>query len=296
MFKRYFWLAHGLLITVGAIWGADIAKSYIRATLATPIAPKQVVRQALPMRSPRKSPGDYSVITERNVFNAAPPSEKQPHVPPPPVAQPLEATQLRLQLAGVVAGDHHQRFAIIEDLSARGAQAVYQVGDAIQNAYIIEIRPDCVVLDKNGKPESLCFEQDSTTKSEARRRPAPVPPPRQAASRDDITRVDAATWRINRELILDNFSQLGSLAQQARVTPYIVQGQSQGFRLARLNPGSLFRKMGLQTGDVIQKVNGLQITSPEEALRAFQQLRSASTIRLELLRRNRNTTFTYELR
>jgi general secretion pathway protein C len=296
MLKRYFWLAHGLLVTVAAIWGADIAKSYIRATLATPVAPERVVRQAPPVRSPRESSGDYGVIIERNIFNAAPPDKNKPPIRPRKVTPTPEATQLRVKLAGTVAGMDKQRFAIIEDLSARGAQAVYQVGDTIQNAYIIEIRPDCVVLDQDGKQESLCFEQDNATRSETRRRPAPSPPPRRRASTDDITRIDAATWRINRELILDNFSNLGGLSRQARVTPYIVQGQSQGFRLAHLNPGSLFRRMGLQTGDVIQKVNGLQITSPEEALRAFQQLQSASTIRLELLRRNRNTTLTYELR
>jgi general secretion pathway protein C len=294
MLKRYFWLAHGLLVTVAAIWGADIAKSYIRATLATPVAPERVVRQAPPVRSPRESSGDYGVIIERNIFNAAPKETKPTPTHREPITKP--PTQLRVKLAGTVAGMDKQRFAIIEDLSARGVQAVYQVGDTIQNAYIIEIRPDCVVLDQDGKQESLCFEQDNATRSETRRRPAPSPPPRRLASTDDITRIDAATWRINRELILDNFSNLGGLSQQARVTPYIVQGQSQGFRLARLNPGSLFRRMGLQTGDVIQRVNGLQITSPEEALRAFQQLQSASTIRLELLRRNRNTTLTYELR
>jgi general secretion pathway protein C len=57
----------------------------------------------------------------------------------------------------------------------------------------------------------------------------------------------------------------------------------------------MLQKIGLQAGDVIQKVNGLSLNSPAEALQAFQQLQNESTVRLELLRRNRSTTLTYEM-
>jgi type II secretory pathway component PulC len=42
-------------------------------------------------------------------------------------------------------------------------------------------------------------------------------------------------------------------------------------------------------------VNGLTINSPAESLQAFQQLQNESTVRLEILRRNRATTLSYEL-
>jgi general secretion pathway protein C len=77
--------------------------------------------------------------------------------------------------------------------------------------------------------------------------------------------------------------------------PYLVQGQPRGFRLTTIVPGSLLQKIGLQAGDVIQKVNGLTINSPAESLQAFQQLQNESTVRLEILRRNRATTLSYEL-
>ena len=94
----------------------------------------------------------------------------------------------------------------------------------------------------------------------------------------------------------ENFANLGSLSTQARVTPYIVQGQTQGFRLSRLQPNSLLQKIGLQHGDVLQKVNGLGLTSPADALQAYQQLQQAGTVRLEIIRRNRPTTLTYVIR
>jgi general secretion pathway protein C len=96
-------------------------------------------------------------------------------------------------------------------------------------------------------------------------------------------------------MVLEQFANFGNLSAQARGMPYVVQGQPRGFRLMSLAPGSMLQKIGLQAGDVIQKVNGLSINSPAEALQAFQQLQNESTVRLELLRRNRSTTLTYEM-
>ena len=74
-----------------------------------------------------------------------------------------------------------------------------------------------------------------------------------------------------------------------------IQGRASGFRLTRLRPG-LLQRIGLLNGDVLQRVNGLDINSPEEALKAYQAVQSEPTVRLEILRRNSPTTLTYEIR
>jgi type II secretory pathway component PulC len=43
-------------------------------------------------------------------------------------------------------------------------------------------------------------------------------------------------------------------------------------------------------------VNGLDIYTPQEALQAYQQLQTESTVRLNILRNNSPTTLTYEIR
>jgi general secretion pathway protein C len=89
---------------------------------------------------------------------------------------------------------------------------------------------------------------------------------------------------------------VGSLSSQATVTPYFVQGQQLGFRLSQIRAGGVLQQMGLQEGDVLQKVNGLDIHTPQEALQAYQQLQTESTVRLSVLRNNSSTTLTYEIR
>ena len=75
MLKRYFWLAYLLLVTVGAIMAADIARGYLTMRLSTPAAPAPI-RTGTASTAPveRMALTDYAVIAERNLFNANPPS------------------------------------------------------------------------------------------------------------------------------------------------------------------------------------------------------------------------------
>jgi general secretion pathway protein C len=180
-------------------------------------------------------------------------------------------------------------------LSKRGTQALYHIGDIVQNAVVAEIRRMCVVLDKGGQYESLCFQQDETDTTSGTTPSTPAAATAEEEDENGITRVDAATWRVSRDMILEQFGNFGGLSAQARGMPYMVQGQPQGFRLTTVVSGSLLQKIGLQAGDVLQKVNGLTINSPAEAMQAFQQLQNESMVRLEILRRNRSTTLNYEL-
>ena len=303
MLKRYFWLAYVVFVTVAGVMAADIAREYAAMRLGGPTVQRsaQAGTPALP-EAARMRLADYAIISERNVFNASPPSEANAPAIAPEAVQP---TQLRLRLIGVVAGTSpDQQYAVIEDLQRGGAQDLYQVGDTVQKAAIIDIRPDCVLLNANQQHEKLCFDYNTASEtngddgSPARRR-------RDARSRsasatdepsnDDVVRVDQGTWRVKRGLITEQFADLGTLSRQVRVVPHTIQGRASGFRLTRLRPG-LLQRIGLLNGDVLQRVNGLDINSPEEALKAYQAVQSEPTVRLEILRRNSPTTLTYEIR
>lgn len=300
MIQRYFCLAYLVLITAAAALGATIVTSSIGVKLSTPTLSVPIHTQQTPASSPQPAAQDYAIISTRNIFNATPPHSTGPTAPPPPpvITETPRATQLELKLAGTVVGDDNQHYAIVEDLKNRGAQGLYQVGDVIQSAHIIEIQQHCMVLDKNGTYESLCFPENTegalTSGSPAQESSLP-PSSSLEGSEDGISRLDTATWRVNRE-VLEEFTDLANVSKMARARPYMVQGHSQGFRLTRMQRDGLLTKIGLQNGDVLQKVNGLSVATPEEALKAYQQLQQAGTVRLEILRHNRPTTLTYEIR
>jgi len=304
MLKRYFWLAYLLLITAAAVMAADMANGYVTMRLsASSLRPPVQIAGTATAAVKRMTPGDYAIISARNLFNANPPSgEAAPAAEVRVVEEEVQPTQLRLRLIGVVSGEL-QQYAIIEDLQRSGTQELYQVGDMVQRAAIIDIRAECVLLDTRRQREKLCFDYNDGTRDangnslppqrrDKRRRSAVRP---DESSDDDVVRVDQGTWRVKRELITDQFADLGTLSRQVRVTPHTIQGRPSGFRLTRLRPG-LLQRIGLINGDVLQRVNGLDINSPEEALKAYQAVQSESTVRLEILRRNSPTTLTYEIR
>lgn len=303
MIQRCFWLAYLVLITLAAALGANMTTSYLSSRLSRSTASEESPSDKTPQGAVRRPTSDYDVIAQRNIFNANPQPDtpRTPILPiPKPQPQEVKETPLQLKLTGTATSDDGANYAFIEDAAKRGHQQLYQVGDTIENRIIVEIRNDCVILEQNGKYEQLCFPNRQNSAGALPERQGLLNAAADAEnvddSNEDVVQVDDATWRIRRALMQEQFANLGGLSQQARVTPYIVQGETRGFLITRLKADSLLQKIGIQHGDVLQKVNGNSLTSPADALQAYQQLQQAGTVRLEILRRDRASTLTYEIR
>lgn len=92
------------------------------------------------------------------------------------------------------------------------------------------------------------------------------------------------------------FSNLDEVTRQARVVPSFREGQSQGFKLFSIRPHSLFAKLGLVNGDVLKRINGLSLQTPETALEAFASLHEAQHFNLDLERGGVPIHKTYKVR
>ena len=70
------------------------------------------------------------------------------------------------------------------------------------------------------------------------------------------------------------------IADYLRISPQRANGQLMGYRL---NPGKdpeFFKSSGLRAGDIAVQMNGLDLTSPQEASNALKALRTESEITL----------------
>jgi general secretion pathway protein C len=88
-------------------------------------------------------------------------------------------------------------------------------------------------------------------------------------------------------------SGLGSFLARIRVTPVLSRGgRFVGFRLDNARDLDAWRASGvdIRVGDVIVRVNGIRVERPEQALWAFERLRIASAIEIDLLRDGTTTT------
>jgi general secretion pathway protein C len=117
---------------------------------------------------------------------------------------------------------------------------------------------------------------------------APVPPPSggrpPAKITEGVRQVSEGRYEIERSVIDSTLSNLNTIATQARIVPSFKNGVANGFKLFSIQPGSLYASIGIENGDVIQRVNGYEINSPEKALELYQKLRESSHVTIDLER------------
>lgn len=91
-------------------------------------------------------------------------------------------------------------------------------------------------------------------------------------------------------------SDLNKVMTQARVVPNMVEGKTSGYRIFNIAPGSIYVKIGLQNNDVVERVNGVEIKSPDALYQLFQQIKNERKIALDFNRGGRRESVTIEIR
>ena len=110
----------------------------------------------------------------------------------------------------------------------------------------------------------------------------------------------AAAWLrkepAKRAEIDKTLSNLNDVAMQARIVPAFKDGVAQGFKLFSIRPDSIYTKIGVQNGDVLKRINGYDLNSPEKALEIYSKLKEASRIDIEIERNGAAVRKTYNVR
>ncbi|OQW65368.1 MAG: hypothetical protein BVN29_10170 [Nitrospira sp. ST-bin5] len=192
----------------------------------------------------------------------------------------------KLRLLGVVLGSERGVFAIVEELATK-RQVLYRLHDQIPDlGEVSAIRRDGLVI-RSGDQEEL-LELSTTDKPPASVVTAGVPGP--AAPGVPIKKV------IDRREVEAAMADLPKLLTQARAVPFMVNGAPNGYRMDYIAPASFYEKIGIQYGDVLQRVNGVDVRDPSTMLSLFQQLKNERTVKVDMVRNNQKTTMTFELR
>jgi S1-C subfamily serine protease len=86
---------------------------------------------------------------------------------------------------------------------------------------------------------------------------------------------------------------LGRVLARLKLAPVMEGKRFRGFRVTQLDPQ--WAACGIQEGDVLLRLNGQSIERPEQAMTAFESLRVASEIALELQRNEATTVLRYRV-
>jgi general secretion pathway protein C len=173
---------------------------------------------------------------------------------------------------------------------------IFRPGDAFSDqGTVMKVDVRSVYLDRNGRCEFISLDEDAPSRPQISRAE-----PEEKDEDDDldanVTKVKSGEYEISRGEIDNVLSNMSKLATQARIVPSFKNGKANGFKLFSIRPNSLYAKIGIQNGDIVQQINGYEINSPDKALEIYSKLKDAQTITVDLLRRGKSRTMTYNIR
>lgn len=111
----------------------------------------------------------------------------------------------------------------------------------------------------------------------------------------DIKKTGPYAYEIQRRELNKYIDDVGGLGSQARVIPNHVGGKTHGYKLVGVRPNSLFRAIGIRSGDVIMSVNGQSINSAAKALGLFDKLKTESAVNISIERRGQTKELSYTI-
>ena len=206
---------------------------------------------------------------------------------PNPVRPTLNVAS-KIKLIGVVVGSRRGMSAIIEELASK-RQLFFRLHDQIPDAgEIVEIRSEGILIRQG---DQQVFLELSTGLND--KLPTPIVTstgPAKGGASGSIHKV------LDQREVEGAMNNLPKLLSQARAVPVLANGSITGFRLDYIAPSSFYEKIGLQYGDVLKQVNGVEIKDPATMLSLFQQLRNERSVKLNVLRNNQPTTMMFEIR
>ena len=290
MYKHLFTLLNLLIIGTMVYFGISTVflatSSRMESIQNVPVTKKAPPKTERVKKSPLTV---YNPIVDRDLFDTKATVEVAPKTVD---VEALEQTSLQLKLWGTVTGPPEEAYAVIEEGGKR-EQNLFRIGDAIQNATVKLILREKVILNVDGKDEVLAIEKAAGKG----KRPARKVPGRSVAGRPSgQTPVSVQKITLRRSQIDSAIQDVSQLMNQVNIRPHFYQGQPDGMMLSRIKPNSLFMRMGLRNGDVITGVNGRDITSVDDALGFYDNLKSADNVKLNLKRGGRQRTIEYNIK
>jgi len=294
--QRYSWALNLAAVLLGAYFAART----VNTIAATAIAPKPaLVQQAASAPQPAAAQRTeldadkvaklFDVPLPKPAAAGTETAAEQPRTGwnPIPVRSSLHGT-----LVGTAIADP-RRYSLVQitnpDLNET---QVYAIGDKYQGARIYAVEKERVLIDNNGVNEYI----DNSAAAPPNIGISPVPqPPQAGGGGEGVKQLSENQYVVAKSEINNALTNLSDLATKARIVPSFKNGVANGFKLFSIVPDSLYAKIGIQNGDVIRRINGYEMNSPDKALEIYQKLRDASRIEIELERRGETLRKSYSI-
>ncbi len=243
---------------------------------------------------------DGSDILKRNIFD----STVGPVMPTEQEFEEIQTTSAdgELPLVPCEAGDYTVLATVASSNNPEWSFAtvavnkrteLYRIGDAIDDRTVSNITWRYLFL--RGATDECYVDLFGSEEEQSKRRK----PTRSIRNKSDIAKgiqVDGPNERtVDRGIVDAALANPARFAKSVRVRPYKRNGEVTGFRLRRIRRGSPLEMLGAKKGDIIHSVNGVNLTSVDKALAAYQSLRSENQLSFDVTRKGKPTTLTINI-
>jgi general secretion pathway protein C len=266
------------LLTISAYFLADTMDALIGRSLNANAAQETV----LPLDRDRLAPqtrrdlSAYTSILERGLFGDG----KAPSTG----SRAAEIPTVNYKLIGTVEGEVFTG-AVLEDKSG---QTFYRINQKLPDGSdLVKIMRDKVII-RRADGALVNLEVVDDTKIVA----VQQPPVNGAAG---VRKLSDGKFMVDQKEVLASTENMSQILTQARALPYIEQGKTIGFKITEIIPGSIYEKIGLQNGDVIQRVNSQDVDDPAKFFQLYQGLKNERSIAIDLLRGGQPQTLNYDI-
>ncbi|GAA6135148.1 type II secretion system protein GspC [Oceaniserpentilla sp. 4NH20-0058] len=269
-----------------AKWILSLCVSYQLAVLTWLMIDRPVVVLPEPTQAQSEMaamPQSYG-LAKLDLFGSA---TQAPSAPQEEINAPK--TRLRLLLMGVfVAAEKTQSSAIIAEQGRDGE--FFRVGDRVQGrALLSQVYEDKVIIDNNGKFETLTFEESQKALQGITANKAPVKPSKKPAVNRKEFRKELMQVRTADQFV--NFARQQLQNPQQAMKNLGVEPTDGGYIVSR--SATMLLSIGMKPGDKLISVNGNQLGDPEQDRNLIDEVYASGNASLVVERGSRRMTINH---
>jgi len=288
----------GIYLLMLTFLAAHSVNAYLSFSISTPA---QVVRTDAPTPDAAATSDDSKAlaktILEGRLFAQRPSSERMAEASSQTAPiRPLNV-DTKFSLIGTAVNASHGSSAILEDRTSK-VQRLYHLNETVQDiGTIVQVEQDRVLFRAGIQEEWLILDiaKDSPASGQIQARMAGRLQPAHHQPR-------AAPADSGRTRLAIDRKDLAVIAQdpahafgQARPVPVLVNGRPNGFLLEAVNHYGFYGQLGILSGDVLKRINGVEMDHIERLVSVLKQLKDERTIRIDVVRDSQPKTLTVDV-
>lgn len=282
-------LGAALFSAMAGYWAAGMVEERL-FLLSVEETGKISARGAPPLPAEKEQGPSLRDFAAGDPFGAAPPSPAAPLVKAPETEITVnELYELEgIRLAGTLPG-------IAVWIDEGGKQSVFLRGQKVKGYELSEVGEDRVVLRKGGTVVNVLLRYSGHTTSRASAPPSP-PPVVNIPGQGVTAARPGQQGSIPRETVDNLLMNPLDEMKKFRLRPKFDGDRALGVEVQWMDRNSFLESVGVEKGDVIQSVNGLEIRNMGDVVNVINSLMGGSAFDVQVLRGGAPVSLKYTIR